>query len=990
MKKKFLALLLAVLMVVSLLPTVALALAEGTITVTGQVTDKVTGLPIEGALVSYTQNFTPDDTTYSDSSGNFTFYDVPMGTFMIFDAHKDGYYNDPSARNFDEMDAPVATVTLSLQPDSPGPGQQEDEEEKISEIDGTVLEDGSYEAIVGAAVCFTCDGDDYTATADGDGEFYLEVPRNIEGTWTITAEGYETYTETVTYTSESYYPNFYMTAVSTGYAITNGTPESAKEANHGYIEIDKANAAEGEPVTITVKPNEGYQLKEGTLKVNDGAITLTGNTFKMPAANVTVTAEFEKASNGNFDLCNGEEILTMKPDTDPTWGTYKFVGWYTARTGGTKVESGFADGATYYAHWQVSSTDTTLVLTESIYVKADGVYISTGKLDNINLYGLTFAAAQGDDPVTLTMNNTVVEAGEGTDSGITFSSSHAFAALSTQIDLKIVLNGQNVLRVTRKVAQDTVIALCEVSQKSLTLSGTGSVTAEVNGSEGRCVFAVNAGNLTNSATLIANAKNTKAKSLDAVTVNKVLTNSGTITASAEGGVSNDGNAVGVMANESIKNTAGTITGYGGTGEYSDGVAIANGSLEITGGKVIGYGGTGVSEYYGVWAGGDITVSGTGVLEAHGGTKQGADPVALYLEATGKKITVKDNGQIIADAAVKNDGTYANACAVTGGNVKLAEGAVAVITKSGSANIVIKQHKHNPVKVNGQAATETAAGWSDYYECKDSTDACHKYFEDATAKVEIIDLDAWKAQGGKGYIAPLVHSITPVNGKNATDTEAGYNPYYECKNCGKYYEDATGLIEISNIDGWKAEGGAGYLAPLHGTDNDHDHICDYCDRQVSECVDADKDHKCDICGGQVSVCKDENNDHKCDICDGQVSECKDENNDHKCDICGGQVSEHKGVLVEGTAATLESAGFKSYYKCDCGKFFEDATCKVEITDLDAWKAQGGNGYIAKLEEEPTSPQTGDNSHMTLWVMLMALSSMGLCACLLLGKKRKNVQ
>ncbi len=235
---------------------------------------------------------------------------------------------------------------------------------------------------------------------------------------------------------------------------------------------------------------------------------------------------------------------------------------------------------------------------------------------------------------------------------------------------------------------------------------------------------------------------------------------------------------------------------------------------------------------------------------------------------------------------------------------------------------------------------------------------------------------------------LGHNPELVNGKDATDTEAGYKSYYECKICGKYYEDAEEKTEITDLDAWKAEGGYGYLAPLHGTDDNHDHKCDYCDETISSHVDTDpKDHVCDYCGNTFSGCADENKDHKCDYCEKVLSECKDADKDHKCDICGKQISEHNAILVEGTAATLQSAGHKSYYKCDCGKFFEDATCKVEITDLDAWKAAGGNGYIAKLEEEPTSPQTGDNSHMTLWVMLLVLSSMGLCACLVLGKKRK---
>ena len=91
------------------------------------------------------------------------------------------------------------------------------------------------------------------------------------------------------------------------------------------------------------------------------------------------------------------------------------------------------------------------------------------------------------------------------------------------------------------------------------------------------------------------------------------------------------------------------------------------------------------------------------------------------------------------------------------------------------------------------------------------------------------------------------------------------------------------------------------------------------------------------------------------------------------------------------ATDTEAGYKAYYECkNCGKYYEDAAGLIEITNIDEWKAQGGNGYIAKLEKQtdptdPTSPQTGDTSNMALWVMLLALSSMGLCDCL-----RKTMQ
>ena len=45
--------------------------------------------------------------------------------------------------------------------------------------------------------------------------------------------------------------------------------------------------------------------------------------------------------------------------------------------------------------------------------------------------------------------------------------------------------------------------------------------------------------------------------------------------------------------------------------------------------------------------------------------------------------------------------------------------------------------------------------------------------------------------------------------------------------------------------------------------------------------------------------------------------------------------------------------------------------------------------ASSPTDPTSPQTGDNSHMGLWITMMILSVMGLCGTFLIGKKRRYV-
>jgi hypothetical protein len=65
---------------------------------------------------------------------------------------------------------------------------------------------------------------------------------------------------------------------------------------HGTVEADLAEAAAGVTITLTTAPEAGYALKADSLKVNNGAISLSGTgpyTFAMPAADVTVTAEFE-------------------------------------------------------------------------------------------------------------------------------------------------------------------------------------------------------------------------------------------------------------------------------------------------------------------------------------------------------------------------------------------------------------------------------------------------------------------------------------------------------------------------------------------------------------------------------------------------------------------------------------------------------------------------------------------------------------------------
>lgn len=143
-------------------------------------------------------------------------------------------------------------------------------------------------------------------------------------------------------------------ATGTTYAITNGTPESAKETNHGYIAIDKTTAAEGETVTITVNPADGYQLK---------SLTVTPTfTVTFDLNGITGTAPTSQT------IKDGEKVT--KP-ADPTDTVHTFAGWYKTKNATTGALSDPWDfdndtvtaDMTLYAQW-------TRTL-ESIYTNSD-------------------------------------------------------------------------------------------------------------------------------------------------------------------------------------------------------------------------------------------------------------------------------------------------------------------------------------------------------------------------------------------------------------------------------------------------------------------------------------------------------------------------------------------------------------------------------------------------------------------------------------------
>lgn len=90
---------------------------------------------------------------------------------------------------------------------------------------------------------------------------------------------------------------YVLSKVNDTYKVLKESKVTIGKVTAGTVSVDKAKALEGEKVTITLKPNDGYELS--SIKVVDTynkEVSVTGNTFVMPNSDVTITAVFTKIS----------------------------------------------------------------------------------------------------------------------------------------------------------------------------------------------------------------------------------------------------------------------------------------------------------------------------------------------------------------------------------------------------------------------------------------------------------------------------------------------------------------------------------------------------------------------------------------------------------------------------------------------------------------------------------------------------------------------
>ena len=142
---------------------------------------------------------------------------------------------------------------------------------------------------------------------------------------------------------------------------------TVKTDGNGTASASYAKAIVGTEIILTATPNTGYHFKEW--QVMSGGMTIKDNKFIMPDTNVEIKAIFEEDAppaptefivtfdgNGGTpsvgSMTTTDRKLTSLPSASRS-GSYSFYGWYTEKSGGTKIttDTVFHTNATVYAHW---------------------------------------------------------------------------------------------------------------------------------------------------------------------------------------------------------------------------------------------------------------------------------------------------------------------------------------------------------------------------------------------------------------------------------------------------------------------------------------------------------------------------------------------------------------------------------------------------------------------------------------------------------------
>ena len=334
----------------------------------------------------------------------------------------------------------------------------------------------------------------------------------------------------------------------------------------------------------------------------------------------------------------------------------------------------------------------------------------------------------------------------------------------------------------------------------------------------------------------------------------------------------------------------------------------------------------------------------------------------------------ENGKTYCEAqTVTVDEKYVDTVTVNGTAVTLdADGGFVLPPTNGEQKIVVTDKAGNNAEM-----TVTVNNGHTFGEWVSDDDGKH------TRKCTVDGCDAFETENCSGGNATCTEkAVCDVCGKaygefDGTNHEGGVQEWTTRTpfNHEQKWNCCGAVIVASEAHEWK-DGvcrECGYVC-LHN-DTDKDHICDYCEKIISEHEDKDKNHICDYCEKTISEHEDTDKNHICDYCgkgitnhSGGKATCTEK---AVCEICNEPYGEIDGAShadlrhIEAKTATKDAEGNVEYWYCEaCNKYYSDEAATKEIKKTDT--------VTAKLPDSSKSPQTGDNGSLMLWIALLFIS------------------
>ena len=303
----------------------------------------------------------------------------------------------------------------------------------------------------------------------------------------------------------------------------------------------------------------------------------------------------------------------------------------------------------------------------------------------------------------------------------------------------------------------------------------------------------------------------------------------------------------------------------------------------------------------------------------------ANGVTLTPDANNKYTLEKGTGTVTVVAIDKANNQTSVTVTVNNGHT----GGTATCTQKAKCDICGEEYgelaNHSLSKTDAKEATCTEDGNTAYWICS----VCNKYFSDETGTNEI-EKDSW--------VIKAAHKLTKTEASAATVTATGNKEYWHCKDCGKYFADENGTKEIKLEDTIISK-----LSP-------------------------------EIIEGKGQS-----------ITAGEKKELTFKSNAAFSDFIRVELD---GKALDAKNYTVKEGSTVVTLKADYVATLSAGEHTIGIVSASGTATTTFTVNAKTVVDNDTkSPQTGDNSHMALWIALLAASVFGLAGTAVYSKRKR---